>query len=98
MRIATFFRPRSQPSHRHPPQRRLGRSRLEDRCVPSANIDISHPPGTEAETNTALNPANPQTLVAVAIHAASNQAPPADTVYFSRDGGRTWGASSPLPL
>jgi hypothetical protein len=67
--------------------------RLEDRCVPSANIDVSHAPGAEIETNIDLNPVNPQNLVAVAI-----RLPGDDAAYFSRDGGQTWGASSPLPL
>jgi hypothetical protein len=67
--------------------------RLEDRCVPSANIDISHTSAPEVEANIDLNPVNPQNLVATAIHA-----PRDDVAYFSRDGGQTWGASSPLPL
>jgi hypothetical protein len=72
--------------------------RLEDRAVPSANIDISQSPGFEVETNIDLNPVNPQNLVAVAVHGARPRTPTADAAYFSRDGGQTWGASSPLPL
>jgi hypothetical protein len=67
--------------------------RLEDRCVPSANIDVSHAPGAEVETNIDLNPVNPQNLVAAAIGRLSGVA-----AYFSRDGGQTWDASNPLPL
>jgi hypothetical protein len=66
--------------------------------VPSANIDVSHTAGIELETNIDLNPVNPQNLVAVAIHGDSKHGPTANAAYFSRDGGQTWGASSPLPL
>jgi hypothetical protein len=93
MSLLTFFRLFNQPPRRRPPQARLQLERLEDRCVPSANIDISHTPGREVETNIDLNPVNPRNLVATAIHS-----PGGDAAYFSRDGGQTWGASSPLPL
>src|SRR5262249_10362148 len=94
MSLLTFVRPRNRPSRQRPPRSHLSVERLEDRCVPSANIDISHTPAAEVETNIDLNPVNPQNLVAVAIakHLAG------DAAYFSRDGGQTWVASSPLPL
>src|SRR5262249_27887963 len=63
-----------------------------------ANPAFSHRPGVEAETSIALTPSTPQTLAPAATPADSGQAPPAVAAYFSRDGGRTWGASSPLPL
>jgi hypothetical protein len=73
--------------------------RLEDRSVPSANIDISLTPGREVETNIDLNPVNPQNLVAAAISNHFSANPPfAVGAYFSGDGGQTWGASGPLPL
>src|SRR5712691_8766432 len=100
MSLTTFFRPRNHPSRRRPPRARLQVERLECRAVPSANIDVSLTPGAEIETNIDLNPVNPQNLVAVSSHVDLSQGPPVDAVaaHFSRDGGRTWGASSPLPL
>jgi BNR/Asp-box repeat protein len=100
MSLTTFFRPRNHASRQRPPRSRLQVERLEDRAVPSANIDISHTSGFDIETNIDLNPVNPQNLVATAIHANFNGffPPFADGAYFSRDGGRTWSASSPLPL
>jgi hypothetical protein len=72
---------------------------LEDRSVPSVNIDISHTATPEVEANIDLNPANPQNLVATAIHGSLTQHPPPPaSAFFSRDGGQTWSASSPLPL
>src|SRR5262249_37333116 len=48
--------------------------------------------------NIDLNPVNPQNLVATAIHVDFSQASfTLDAAYFSRDGGQTWGPSSPLP-
>jgi hypothetical protein len=97
MSLTTFFRPRKQSSRRRPPRSRLQVERLEDRAVPSANIDISQTPAFDVETNIDLNPVNPQNLVAVAFGANFSAFPPfAAGAYFSRDGGRTWGASNPL--
>src|SRR5215475_9782289 len=99
MKLTTFLRSRHRLSRRRPLRLRLQVERLEDRNVPSANIDVSLTPGFEVETNIDLNPVNPQNLVATAIHANFGAFPPfAAGAYFSRDGGRTWGASSPLPL
>jgi hypothetical protein len=100
MSLTTLFRLRNRPSRRRPPRSRLQVERLEDRIVPSANIDVSRTPGTELETNIDLNPVNPQNLVAVSIHLDLGQQPPVDVdvASFSRDGGRTWGASNSLPL
>jgi hypothetical protein len=98
MRFTTFFRLCYRPARRRSPRPRLGLERLEDRSVPSANIDVSHTPGSEVETNIDLNPVNPQNLVATAIHVDFSQASfTLDAASFSRDGGQTWGPSSPLP-
>jgi hypothetical protein len=72
--------------------------RLEDRSVPSVNIDISQTSTVDEETNIDLNPANPANLVVTASHGNSRQHPPPASAYFSRDGGQTWNPSSPLPL
>jgi hypothetical protein len=98
MSFTTFFRSRKQRSRRRPPRSHLYVERLEDRAVPSANIDITNGDGVAIETNIDLNPVNPRNLVAVAIHGDPTSGPPADAAYYSRDGGQTWGASSPLPL
>lgn len=100
MSLKTFFRLGKQPSRQRPPQARLQVERLEDRAVPSANIDISHTFTPEVEANIDLNPANPQNLVATAIHGSfrQNPPPPPSSAFFSRDGGETWSPSSPLPL
>jgi hypothetical protein len=73
---------------------------LEDRSVPSANIDISHTSTPEVEANIDLNPANPQNLVATTIHGSLSQHPPPPpaSAFLSRDGGETWSPSTPLPL
>jgi hypothetical protein len=97
MSLTTFFRPRKQPSRRRPPRSPLQVERLEDRCVPSANIDITNGNGVGIETSIDLNPVNPQNLVAVAIHGDPTSGPPVDAAYYSRDGGATWNASGPLP-
>src|SRR5262249_5295338 len=92
MNLAKFFR--SRPKKRRQPRRaRLHVERLECRAVPSAYIDNRHTSTPEVEANIDLNPADPLNLVATAINSRLS-----DTAYFSRDGGSTWGASSPLPL
>jgi hypothetical protein len=94
---AAFLRPRSRPSRRRPLRSHLQVERLEDRAVPSANIDITNGDGVGIETSIDLNPVNPRNLVAVAIHGDPTSGPPVDAAYYSRDGGATWNASGPLP-
>lgn len=59
-----------------------------------SNIDVSNEPGPQSETSIAINPANPNQVVA-----GSNEIfrlPMRG--YFSSDGGKTWGAVDlPLP-
>jgi hypothetical protein len=99
MNLTTFFRPRNHPSRRRPPRWRLQVERLEDRSVPSANINITNGQTIGVETNIDLNPTRPDNLVAVAITGDPlNDLFTHDSAYYSQDGGRTWGASSPLPL
>src|SRR5260221_4228333 len=98
MSLTTFFRPRNQPSRRRLLYSRLQVERLEDRTVPSANIDITNGDGIGVETSIDLNPVNPPNLVTVAIHGDLTSAPPVDAAYYSRDGGATWNASGLLPM
>jgi hypothetical protein len=97
MSLMTYFRSRNQRSRLQPPRARLQVERLEDRAVPSANIDITQGDGIGAETSIDLNPVHPNNLVAVAIHGDITSMPPTDQAYYSRDGGATWNASGPLP-
>jgi hypothetical protein len=100
MSLTMFFRLWNRTSGWRPPRSRLQVERLEDRCVPSVNIDISHTSTPEVEANIDLNPVNPQNLVATAIHGSLSQHPPPPpaSAFFSRDSGETWSPSSPLPL
>src|SRR5947209_99389 len=67
--------------------------RLETRCLPATtltagtNLDISHLLGNENEVAIAINPTNPNNIVATTVADAS---PSGQWVFRSFDGGATW--------
>src|SRR5262245_11717509 len=69
---------------------------LEDRCVPAsiavgANVNISQLPGNQDETALAINPLNPNNILAVSNDEASFLSLGGGIrVYRSLDGGGTW--------
>src|SRR4051794_34407470 len=66
---------------------------LEDRCVPavtltvSPNVDISRLPGNETEAAVAINPTNPNNIVATTV---TDSFVSSQWVYRSIDGGNSW--------
>src|SRR5262249_21906279 len=71
---------------------------LEDRLVPTttlavgANINVSQTPGDQAEPAIAVNPVNPNMMVAVSndINQALAGGQTINRIYTSSDGGQTW--------
>jgi hypothetical protein len=68
---------------------------LEDRCVPASfsvgpNVNISRLPGNQAEDSLAINPINPNNIVACSNDEAAALLGIGTQFYRSMDGGVTW--------